>query len=303
MISIVASAYHSSIPTSSIKLSTLIAKKTWSELHDHISSSPRDALIWTNGYLPIHRACWSSAIPHTIIETFVKIYPCSLQQACHVNGDVPLQYAVRCHYSSSEEIINHERIIKALLFYDLQPDKDFQTACFKDKHGHTPLHSYICYHTEPSLNIIQMLLKAYPEAIKVKDNYDWLPLHFASRNNDWRVLDYILRLFPDGLLEKTKFNYTARDLASMFEKIENYKMLKIKEEDLKWSCKRNNRLDIQLNSYARLNPVKKQNMKFIHDNIDELKNGCTNSPKLCSLHSKKSSSGIKLNNKQNKLYP
>lgn len=278
------SSYSSSVSSSSMKLSTLIAKKTWTELHDHISTTPRDILTWTNGYLPIHRACWSSTIPHTIIEALVKIYPHSLQQACHVNGDVPLQYAVRCHYSSTEEATNHERIIQALLHYDLQPEKEFQTACFKDKHGHTPLHSYICYHAEPSFNIIQMLLEAYPEAIQVKDNYDWLPLHFASRNDDWKVVEFLLDLYPEGLVQKTKFNYTARDLASMFERFENYRRLKSKEENVKLLYQRNDSVETVLHSNTQADLVKEEDIRTINGNRSVINDRTTNTPPSCNTN-------------------
>lgn len=70
------------------------------------------------------------------------------------------------------------------------------------KKGATLLHS-ACAQNSP-LDVVQMLVKLWPDAVKVKTNYGDLPLHIACESNkSMEVIQFLVETWPDAVKEKT----------------------------------------------------------------------------------------------------
>jgi ankyrin repeat protein len=56
------------------------------------------------------------------------------------------------------------------------------------------------------LNVIQLLVETWPDAVKEKSYHDWLPLHFACSNKyvPLNVIQLLVKTWPDAVKEKTK---------------------------------------------------------------------------------------------------
>ena len=54
-----------------------------------------------------------------------------------------------------------------------------------------------------SLEVIQMLIRKYPEALKVRNNDGHLPLHIAcAKNASLEVIQFLIQQHPDALRKK-----------------------------------------------------------------------------------------------------
>ena len=90
----------------------------------------------------------------------------------------------------------------------------------KDEHGRLPLR-YAAENHAPA-DVVAALLKAYPEGAGEKDEYGRLPLHYAVENQaPVEVVDALLKAYPEGAKVKDKDKEMSREEALMrdFESI------------------------------------------------------------------------------------
>ncbi len=81
----------------------------------------------------------------------------------------------------------------------------------KNAFGRLPIH-YACWNVAP-LEVIQALITASPDSIKVEDSARWLPLHracyyYASLN----VLNLLIESYPEGIDHLNKKEETPLDI-------------------------------------------------------------------------------------------
>jgi len=67
--------------------------------------------------------------------------------------------------------------------------------------GYTVLYD-VC-EKNPPLEVVRRVLKAFPEAIKIKDLFSRLPLHVAcAKGADLEIIRLLVKVFPGGVLHK-----------------------------------------------------------------------------------------------------
>ena len=95
------------------------------------------------------------------------------------------------HFINSQSEDVNKLILKML---ELNPD----LAQVLDKWDHTPLHCALrCSDEEGSaFKVFNMLLKLYPNAVRIRDIYGRLPLHYAG---SIVVVKALIQLYPEGL--------------------------------------------------------------------------------------------------------
>lgn len=188
-----------------LKLSTIIARRGWTKALHRIASSPNEARSWDHdGELPIHRACRHQNVPVNVIKALIDAYPQSVEKQTKMTGLIPLQFAVCCVSSTINGVV---RLL--LLHYTVG-------ATVRDACGETSLISHLYYSSQPSLEVVQMLVEAHPDAVRTSDKYKWYPLHFAARRGDLEIPQYLIELYPEALLAKTEFDMTPQDVADEF---------------------------------------------------------------------------------------
>jgi len=177
----------------------LIAKKKWTKILDRIASNPNEAHSRDNdGYLPIHHACCCVDFPVQIIESLIAAYPQSVELKSPKGGLIPLHYAV------SRKSSNNFHIVQVLLCHYKEG------ASVRDVHGRTPLQYHLFHSPVLSLDLTKMLVNAHPDSVRIRDKHLRYPLHFAAKSGHWEVSKYLIDLFPEALVAKTKSDRTPR---------------------------------------------------------------------------------------------
>ena len=84
------------------------------------------------------------------------------------------------------------------------PERARQIASWRGKYG-VPLH-WAAWSQAP-LDVVAALLKAFPEGAKEKNDYGWLPLHYAAEKKgpNWEVVATLLKAFPEGAKKKNMY--------------------------------------------------------------------------------------------------
>ena len=88
----------------------------------------------------------------------------------------------------------------------LDADKELYAPKTKDRDGNLPLHS-ACEKANPSVEVIMMLIEAYPSGLEKKDKEGNLPLHSAIERGDMidaSVVAKMLRMYPGATKVKNK---------------------------------------------------------------------------------------------------
>ena len=81
-----------------------------------------------------------------------------------------------------------------------------------DDEGSTPLHYLLHYHhDEVNLNVLEMLLEAYPEAVNIQDNYGCTPLFHAVEHGIGVKIEHLALLLQSmaGVEALTKHYYLS----------------------------------------------------------------------------------------------
>jgi len=182
-------------------LPSLIVNRKFTETLKRISSNSEEIKAWNNGVLPIHRACWFACTPSKLIEKLIDIYPESLESRDKICGSVPLHYAVLNNSCSDYCIIR-------LLIKHCR-----NGASAININGRTPLIAHICGSPWPSVDVVNMLIDASPNSVKLKDNNKRFPLHYAARNGSSDICQPLIELYPDALLQKDRNYMTPIQIA------------------------------------------------------------------------------------------
>jgi len=108
-----------------------------------------------NGRLPLHHACQRGCTDDEI-QFLVRSWP----ESCQVltkDGQLALHLACGCHSSSA-----------TLILLDCYP----QAVRFKDKSLHLPLHIACMRESAFTLEVIERLVRAWPESVRIPCPYD-----------------------------------------------------------------------------------------------------------------------------------
>lgn len=185
-------------------LETLILEDKWSEALDIIQSHPKNVQLWNKCDLPIHLACSRQDVPLKVISALIAAYPQSVKLT---NRDkmclLPLHFAVVQNSSTMADVVSV--LLKAYK----------KGAEIKDIYGDRPLTYHLSFYNKPSLEIVKMLVGAYPDDVQECDGYNKYPLHHAARCGNWEILLFFIHLYPYALLKKDKWNRTPRDICNM----------------------------------------------------------------------------------------
>lgn len=189
---------------SSTKLYALIDAKEWSSAIQRIMKKPEEARVWSTirmygsdrNVLPLHRACTLDP-PVALINALIECYPLSVQvttKTCGADGEVqhrsaseaqedwlPLQIAV--HFKATPSVL------EALLIHFPM------AAYYRNRAGRLPIHT-TCKRdlNENSQNgnkksvsklseIVDLLLRAFPESVRVKSDTGLTPLDYVMSAN------------------------------------------------------------------------------------------------------------------------
>lgn len=230
-------SYHTPKLTQKNSLWFFLSEHQWSKSIKRIKSHPIEVrYIDCEGYLAIHHLCEcgiSDNVPTIMYAALINSFPHSLQMNENRKGFLPFHCAIRSNTSI--------HVIKLLLRHYSH------AASIKNNYGNYPLHSYLLSEAKPSLDVIKVIVEAYPQAVSLCDKCDlWYPLHCASYHGVESVLYYLIDTYPHALLIKNRSgekpidiannlgNETAFDLLSKEEKIHKLKLknTRIKYENL-----------------------------------------------------------------------
>ncbi len=67
---------------------------------------------------------------------------------------------------------------------------------------------HIAVGKDASVEVVKLLIRKYPDAVKEKDENGNLPLHFAVAKNgasDVEVLQVLIKEYPEAVKEKNKY--------------------------------------------------------------------------------------------------
>ena len=142
-----------------------------------------------NECLPLHLACNNPHCGTAIVQFLVKKYPKALNMPNRM-GFLPIHFACM---NNSVETVRYliQKCPGSVHYHKQQPQKDDNNNY--NKHGYTLLH-VACKGTRRtnSLEMIQFLLKEYPEMVSTPSRNGCLPLYFflmssssSSSNTSW----------------------------------------------------------------------------------------------------------------------
>lgn len=204
-----------------MELQNVIHLKRWEEVEAKICSSPDELHLWDDGgFLPIHNICFQENVPLSIIESLLKSNPNSVKQRSQMNGLLPLHCAVH-HYSST-----NSEIVKFLLSYYKEG------AAEKEENGRTPLIYHLLVCQSPSLEMTRMLVDAHPDAVRIRDDKKWSPLHYAAYRGNWEISQYLIEKNPDSLMEENIDNKTPRAITVCNGRYQMAEKFREAEEDI-----------------------------------------------------------------------
>lgn len=205
------------------KLTTYIIRKNWNAVLKRINSNSIEVTKCDkHGFLPIHHACRRDFIPVRIIEALIEVHPESVMaQSKETSGAVlPLHCAVNQANTFHSSLVN------------LLVKKYPEGVAVKNLYGRTPLHSYLRCSPNPSLEITKLLLDAYPNVIRIRDDkFHWYPLHCAATRNNWKIVQYLIDVYPDAIMKIDHKTRTPRNVAAQY--YQQHIQEKLKQEEKK----------------------------------------------------------------------
>jgi len=102
---------------------------------------------------------------------------------------------------------------------ELLLEKYPEAVIVKDRCDRTPVHDYLLHSPSHSLKIVKMLVEAHPEAAKSSDNEYWYPLHFSVLRCNHDIIKYLIDQYSEALYHKEKnYNMTPIDIAALYRK-------------------------------------------------------------------------------------
>lgn len=184
-----------------LKLSTLIAREMWPEVLERINSHPDEVHTWDNSYLPLHRACRYASVPNNVVEALIEAYPESVQMKAKSCNRIAL-HCTTCLFNPT-----NADVVEILL------RRYREGASLRDVYGQTPLVYHLRQAPSPSLEVVEMLVEAYPDSASTGDHDGCYPLHCAAKRGEVDIANYLIEMYPDALLEQNKDGRTPQDMA------------------------------------------------------------------------------------------
>ena len=162
----------------------------------------------SKGRLPIHLIMLKNELEEDLIETFLSLFPdgCTVKDS---EGRVALSLYNKnttqlYRYIEAKQWDNVTQHVK------YHPEEASTWVFRKEKSGKlrwrlTPLHAAIIY--AAPVKVIDALLYVSPDLAKKKDDEGMLPVHLAFRNNTSdTIIDILLKAYPEGVRIKDKFD-------------------------------------------------------------------------------------------------
>eukprot|EP01041_Mallomonas_annulata_P006394 gene6394-12932_t len=151
---------------------------------------------------PMHLAASSNNSNPSILRNLITIFP-RMSRAESIDGRLPLHKAVK--YANKVAVVN-----------DLLESYP-QGVIKRTSSGRTPLHD-ACYNpTSEMPRILDMILKAAPDSVEIRDHDGNLPLHILIKtgrcNTCIDILADIINLYPEGISVKNLNNETPLIIA------------------------------------------------------------------------------------------
>lgn len=213
---------------SSMRLSILISIWRWSDIPSRIQQHPEEVKEWEYGNLPIHRACANEKTPPDIIQALIESYPESLQTKCETLGRLPMHYLIRWNPCNIE-------LIKWIL------DKYSKCASELDETGHTPLTYHLWFSTaRNSMDVTKLLIEAQKQVVEICDKYGYSPLHHAAKQCNTEICKYLIELYPEALVKKTKSGLTPLNIVKTVDKTHILCDVLNEEEEKRFGVEKNN---------------------------------------------------------------
>jgi len=163
------------------------------------------------GYLPLHYAC-ECGCTYDVIQFLVECYPMSLRTRANLFSTLPLHLALQGELGWGRSKLSWETI---RFLVQAWPDAIRE----KDSMGYLPLH-YACRYgctdieiellnractVKSSLTVIQRLVRAWPDAVRVQDEVGRLPLHVALRFGCTAdVVQFLVHAWPESCQVSTR---------------------------------------------------------------------------------------------------
>ena len=154
-----------------------------------------------NGWAPLHHAASNTNLD--LIRFLIDYNPQAARVRTTPQNQSPMHLLCRHNLR-----LCHLEAIDVLRTSD--PDSILQRDL---KNGHTPLH-LVCRASRSLLDVVKMLVETNPQAAAIPDNDMYLPIHHACETGcDSDIIEYLLRVYPQGARETTRKQDTALSLA------------------------------------------------------------------------------------------
>ncbi len=145
------------------------------------------------GKLPFHLACQYNTV--ATVKYLYQLHPESVHVATN-NGAYPIQCTIILGLKNRSNLKDGIEVVKFLL--DCNPDALSST-------GETPLH-VACGNENVTLNMVQLLIDAFPDSLRHEDDKGLMPLHTLcnNKNLDDEVAVDILKLLLERCPESVR---------------------------------------------------------------------------------------------------
>mmetsp|Transcript_29488 Transcript_29488/g.35911 ORF Transcript_29488/g.35911 Transcript_29488/m.35911 type:complete len:426 (-) Transcript_29488:139-1416(-) len=170
-----------------------ILKRDFKRAIDRANSHPhelRQLCLFSDGtsfVLPLHLSLLIHPLPpYSLIKVLIEHYPKAVKMKEGVWGYLPLHLAcrfdVKKNRNKNKETKrwvcsddNHERIVNSLL--EVYPKAAREKETFR---GMLPIH--LAVEANATARVVELLIKAYPNGVMMKDNFGETPIDFAKRS-------------------------------------------------------------------------------------------------------------------------
>lgn len=184
-----------------------------------------------------------------VVKTLYDFYP-RMAYTRDNDGDLPLHYAARC--TESIEMIQYllqanpsgtkvkgesDLVPLQCAIYNQHPPSQFEivkkllkadveAAKTINPDGDTALH--LAVELECNINVLRLLIQAYPEAATIANDVGMLPLHtacFRKRNDLVQIVEELLAVYPDAVHTENGESLLPAHIAAQHSNVEVLKLL------------------------------------------------------------------------------
>jgi len=168
-------------------------------------------LLDGRGRTPLHLACGNNRVNLDVFKLLFNSWPEAIRMR-NISGRLPIHDL--CHNID----IEMTQLGKIALYEILQFMLDFDPALARerDESGYLPLHHAV---DGMSTEFCKVLIKAYPESVRIESNDETLPIHEAcggckTRDDLVDTIQHLLELYPESINARDErgllpFHYAA----------------------------------------------------------------------------------------------